>query len=410
VLSCLCGSIFTTKSQGARGNFKSFSVNKKRFGGEIRQINRMKTILYIIQKEFLQIFRDKMMLPIIFVIPIFQLLILAHTATFEIKYVDMGIIDLDQSVSSRALVQKFEASPFFKINARSFSLEKLSDEMQDARIEQILYIPADFSEQLEKKFPVKIQLITDAVDGAAAGLMSAYALNIIKDYNKSLLMESKSVASSIKTIDTRTSYWYNPDLDYKTFMIPGILVLLVSIIGLFLSGLNIVKEKEIGTIEQLNVTPIRKHHFIIGKLTPFWFIAMFDLFFGLAIAKFVFDIPIIGSIGLIASVASIYLVLVLGIGLFISTLADTQQQAMFIAWFFVMIFILLSGLFMPVENMPDWAQAINILNPIAYFIDFMRMVMLKGAQMADVMYHIISITIYAIISISLATWRYKKVV
>lgn len=370
----------------------------------------MKTILYIIQKEFLQIFRDRMMLPIIFVIPIVQLLILAHAATYEIKYVNMGIIDLDQSVESRALVQKFEASPFFRINTRSFSLEKLSIEMQNSRVEQILYIPSDFGYQIEKSTPVKVQLITDAVDGAAAGVMNAYALNIIKEYNIDVLKEAQLLSLNRKTIETRPSYWYNPDLDYKTFMIPGILVLLVSIIGLFLSGLNIVKEKEIGTIEQLNVTPIKKHHFIIGKLTPFWFIAMFDLFFGLALAKFVFDIPIVGSVGLIVGVASIYLVLVLGIGLFISTLADTQQQAMFIAWFFVIVFILLSGLFTPVENMPDWAQAINIINPIAYFIDFMRMVMLKGARLADVMHHIISITIYAIISISLATWRYKKVV
>ncbi|MCD6090746.1 MAG: ABC transporter permease [Bacteroidales bacterium] len=370
----------------------------------------MKTILYIIQKEFLQIFRDRMMLPIIFVIPIFQLLILAHAATFEIKYVDLGIIDLDQSLASRALVRKFEASPFFRVKARSFSLDKLSEEMQNSRVEQILYIPANFNNELENKHPVKIQLITDAVDGAAAGIMNTYALSIVKDFNRNLLIQSKTLPLNIKSIETRTSYWYNPDLDYKTFMIPGILVLLVSIIGLFLSGLNIVKEKEIGTIEQLNVTPIKKHHFIIGKLTPFWFIAMFDLFFGLVLAKFVFHIPIVGSIGLIIFVASIYLVLVLGIGLFISTLADTQQQAMFIAWFFVVIFILLSGLFMPVENMPDWAQVINIINPIAYFIDFMRMVMLKGARFADVSYHIISITIYAILSISLATWRYKKVV
>lgn len=370
----------------------------------------MKTILYIIQKEFLQIFRDKMMLPIIFVIPIVQLLILAHTATFEIKYVDLGIIDLDQSVASRALVQKFEASPFFRVKARSFSLEKLSEEMQNSRVEQILYIPTDFNLELEKKHPVKVQLITDAVDGSAAGMMSAYALSIIKDFNQNLVMESRSLSLNIKSIETRSSYWYNPDLDYKTFMIPGILVLLVSIIGLFLSGLNIVKEKEVGTIEQLNVTPIKKHHFIIGKLTPFWFIAMFDLLFGLALAKFVFQIPIVGSVGLIIAVASIYLVLVLGIGLFISTLADTQQQAMFIAWFFVLVFILLSGLFMPVENMPDWAQTINIINPIAYFIDFMRLVMLKGARIADVSSQIISICIYAIVSISLATWRYKKVV
>ncbi len=370
----------------------------------------MRTIFYIIQKEFLQIIRDKMMLPIIFIIPIFQLLILSYAATFEIKYIDLGVIDLDQSVASRALVQKYEASPFFHIKARSFSMDQLADEMGKANVEQILYIPEKFGLNLANQQAVKVQLITDAVDGAAAGVMSAYALSILKDYNHNLMMETRVLPNEMKHIESHYRYWYNPDLDYKTFMIPGILVLLVSIIGLFLSGLNIVKEKEIGTIEQLNVTPIKKHHFIIGKLAPFWLIAMFDLLLGLLLAKFVFQIPFVGSVGLIIAVASIYLVLVLGIGLFISTLADTQQQAMFIAWFFVMIFILLSGLFMPIENMPDWAQYLDILNPIAYFIDFMRLVMLKGAGFFDVLNQIISISIYALISISLATWRYRKVV
>jgi ABC-2 type transport system permease protein len=370
----------------------------------------MRTIFYIIQKEFLQIFRDRMMLPIIFVIPIFQLLILAHTATYEIKYVNLGVSDMDQSIASRALINKFEASSFFRIQAHSSSTNQLNEAMQNGIVEQILIIPNDFALDLEQKKAVKIQLITDAVDGAAAGIMNAYALNIVKDFNRDILLQSQIFPLKSKTISASSSYWYNPELDYKTFMIPGILVLLVSIIGLFLSGLNIVKEKEIGTIEQLNVTPIRKYHFIIGKLTPFWFIAMFDLFFGLALARFVFQIPILGSVGLIVGVASIYLVLVLGIGLFISTLADTQQQAMFIAWFFVVIFILLSGLFTAVENMPDWAQWINVINPIAYFIDFMRLVMLKGAVFADVSRHIISISIYAFVSIGLATWRYRKVV
>lgn len=350
------------------------------------------------------------MLPIIFVIPILQLLVLSYTATFEIKYIDLGVIDLDQSVASRSLVQKYEASSFFHIKARSFSMDQLTDEMRKANVEQILYIPEKFGLNLANQQPVKVQLITDALDGGAAGVMNAYALNILKDYNRNLIMETRTLPGNMKHVNAHYRYWYNPDLDYKTFMIPGILVLLVSIIGLFLSGLNIVKEKEIGTIEQLNVTPIRKHHFIIGKLAPFWLIAMFDLLLGLALAKFVFQIPFVGSVGLIIGVASIYLVLVLGIGLFISTLADTQQQAMFIAWFFVMIFILLSGLFMPIENMPDWAQYLDILNPIAYFIDFMRLVMLKGAGIFDVLYQIMSITIYALISISLATWRYRKVV
>jgi ABC-2 type transport system permease protein len=190
--------------------------------------------------------------------------------------------------------------------------------------------------------------------------------------------------------------------------VPGILVLLVTIIGLFLASMNIVKEKEIGTIEQLNVTPIKKHQFIIGKLLPFWIIAMFDLGLGLLIARFVFEIPMIGSIPLVFGVAGIYLILILGMGLFISTLSDTQQQSMFISWFFVMIFILLSGLFTPIENMPVWAQNLNLINPIAYFIEFMRLVLLKGSEFKDVWRLIVSLSVYAVIMISLATLRYSK--
>ncbi len=370
----------------------------------------MKTIYYIIQKEFLQIFRDRMMLPIIFILPIVQLLILANAATYEIKFVNLGVVDLDQSVASRALTHKFDASSFYHLVDRSFSIDLLTEEMQNGKVEQIVVIPQDFELQLESKMPVSILLINDAVDGAAAGVMNAYAMGIVQNYNSNLLVETKGLSQNLKSIDTKSSYWYNPDLDYKTYMVPGILVLLVSLIGIFLSGMNIVKEKEIGTIEQLNVTPIKKYQFIIGKLAPFWIIAMFDLLFGLVLARFAFHIPIVGSVFLIISVASIYLVLVLGIGLFISTISDTQQQAMFVAWFFVVVFILLSGLFTAVENMPNWAQAINIINPIAYFIDFMRMVMLKGATLFDVSRQVISISIYAILSIGLATWRYKKVV
>jgi len=370
----------------------------------------MRTLLYLIQKEFLQIFRNKMMLPIIFVVPAIQLLILANTATYEIKYINLGVVDLDQSIASRALIHDFEGSGFFKLQDEAFSLDKLSNDMQNGRVEQILYIPHDFEKQLESSQPAKVQLITDAVDGAAAGVMNAYALSILKAYNTNSLVEKQALPSNYKSIQTFSSYWYNPELNYKTFMIPGILVLLVTIIGMFLSALNVVREKEIGTIEQLNVTPIQKYQFIIGKLAPFWIIAMFDFFFGLLIARFVFQIPIVGSVALISLVASIYLILVLGIGLFISTLAETQQQAMFISWFFVVVFILLSGLFTAVENMPDWAQMFNIINPIAYFIDFMRLVMLKGAALADVGRQVISISVYAVISISLATWRYRKVV
>jgi ABC-2 type transport system permease protein len=173
--------------------------------------------------------------------------------------------------------------------------------------------------------------------------------------------------------------------------------------------MNVVREKEMGTIEQINVSPVKKYQFVIGKLLPFWFIALFELGFGLTLARIVFDIPILGSLWLIYGVASVYLLAVLGIGLFISTIVNTQQQAMFLAWFFAVVFIMMSGLFTPVDSMPLWAQNINIINPIAYFIRIIRMIMLKGSEFQDILKPLTAIAIYAVISLTLAVWRYRKV-
>lgn len=369
----------------------------------------MRTLKFIIEKEFKQIFRNKMMLLIIFAMPVIQLIILAYAATFEIKNVDLGVLDMDKSHNSRELINKFQGSPFFHLVSYQESLDELNLLMKRGEVEQILYIPAGFEKDIDLGKPTKIQIINDAVNSSAASLMSYYSQSIIFDYNRNILINTLGDKSVGPGINTDYQYWFNQELDYKKYMVPGILVLLVTLIGSFLSGMNIVKEKEIGTIEQLNVTPIKKIHFIIGKLLPFWIIAMIDLIIGLLLARFVFGINIVGSIWLVFGVTSIYLLAVLGVGLFISTITDTQQQAMFLAWFFLVIFIMLSGLFTPIESMPDWAQKINIINPISYFIRFMRQVILKGSGFMDVINDIISISIYSVAVLSLAVFRYRKV-
>jgi ABC-2 type transport system permease protein len=229
------------------------------------------------------------------------------------------------------------------------------------------------------------------------------------DYNQDIIVDLAGGGEMKPPFDIRYSYWYNPQLDYKTYMVPGILVLLITIIGMFLSSMNLVREKEMGTIEQINVSPVKRYQFVIGKLLPFWFIALFELAFGLMLARIVFGIPILGSLWLIFGVASVYLLAVLGIGLLISSMVETQQQAMFLAWFFAVVFIMMSGLFTPVDSMPDWAQKINMINPIAYFIKIIRMVMLKGSQFQDILKPFTAIVIYAVFSLSLAVWRYRKV-
>lgn len=371
----------------------------------------MRTILYIIQKEFIQVFRNKRMLPIIFVVPIVQLLILVNAATFEMKQINMAVVDLDLSSSSRQLTSKFQGSPFYRIVSAPFSYREAFIDMQRGEVDVILQIPNGFEKELARERVSKVQLIVNAINGASAGLINAYSSGIILDFNREILIEwlNPSELKGIRRIVAESSFWYNPELNYTTYMVPGILVLLVTIIGLLLSGMNIVREKEIGTIEQINVTPIRKIEFIAGKLIPFWIIAMFELAFGLVIGKLMFNIPVIGSIWLIFLSAGVYLFVILGFGLLISTMTNTQQQSMLVSFFFMVVFILMSGLFTSIESMPAWAQQVDLVNPLAYFIKIMRMVMLKGSTFADISTLFYSLALYAVLIISLAIWRYRKV-
>lgn len=338
-----------------------------------------------------------------------QLLVLSYTATFEIKKTRIAIVDFDKSSSSRELVSLFEGSRFFTIPYYPSQMSEAEQLIDTRKVHQVLVIPEGFCRDMQVNHEVSLQLVTDAVDGSAGALRSAYAQGIIQDYSQEINTTISGRRVSGPIVAT-WSFWYNPELDYTTFMVPGILVLLVTIIGMFLAGMNVVKEKEMGTIEQINVTPINKIQFITGKLVPFWIIGLLELTLGLVLARVVFDIPVLGSVGLIYLVASVYLVLVLGLGLIISTLSDTQQQSMFISWFFLVLFILMSGLFTPVEGMPAWAQTLNTVNPISYFIEVIRLVMLKGSGFVDIKSQLVSLSGYAVLVMTIAVWRYRKTV
>ena len=371
----------------------------------------MKTIAHILRKEFIQIFRNKTMLPVIFIMPVIQLIVLVHAATLEMKRIDMMVVDMDLSSTSRELTNKFKGSPFFVVNGYSFSLDEAKNRLKSGNTDLILYIPQNFEQDLNRENSSKLQIMIDAINGTVAGLSQGYSLSIIRDYNRNILAEMVPLSGRdhLKIINIETSYWYNSELNYKIYMLPGILVILVTVIGMFLSAINLVREKEMGTIEQINVTPIKKYQFIIGKLLPFWVIALAELGFGLLIGRVVFHIPIVGSLGLLFGFASIYLLAVMGIGLLISTLSNTQQQVMFLSFFFLLTFIMMSGIFTSVETMPKWAQTVNFLNPFAYFMRVIRMVLLKGSGFSDISREIYYLSIYAAIMLSLATWRYKKV-
>lgn len=373
----------------------------------------MSIIRVLLRKEFLQIFRNRAMLPILFVMPVVQLLVLSFAATYELKKVDFALIDRDQSALSRELTAKFQSTGYFNLNLKTFDEQVAMRAMDTGQISLIIQIPNGFEEELNRGKSADVQLIIDAVDGSTAGLIQSYTFSILQDLNADKLAELKikrpePVMYQAKYINIISQYWYNPNLDYITYMVPGILVVLVAMIGVFLSGMNIVREQEIGTIEQLNVTPIRKYQFMTGKLLPFWIIGMADLIVGLALARYGFQIPFLGNLLTILFVAGIFLVVIQSLGLLISTMANTQQQAMFIAWFLMVIFILLGGLFTPVESMPGWAQDLTLANPVAYFIKIMRMVLLKGAGWQDIQFMVYILIGMGSVLMTFSVNRYKK--
>ena len=346
----------------------------------------MKILFNIVRKEFRQIFRNRVMLPFIFIVPVVQMVILVYAANLEMKEIRFYVVDKDMSSSSRGLVTKFSSSPFFSFTGSGFNISEAEQLLAADKADVILHFAQGFDENLRKEGKAELQVLINAVNATRAGLISTYSGGIINSYNGNIFMKinpSGAIAQR-KQININTAFWFNPQLDYHIYMLPGILVILVTLIGMFLSALNLVREKELGTLEQINVTPVRKYQFISGKLIPFWVIALFELGFGLIIGRILFDLPMLGNLWLLFGFAAVYLLTVLGIGLFISTVSSTQQQVMFLAFFFMLTFILMSGIFTPVESMPDWAQKVNVINPFAYFMKVIRMILLKGSGFADI--------------------------
>ncbi len=370
----------------------------------------MRTITFLLQKEFRQIRRNKTILPIIFVLPIIQLLILVHATTFEIKNVNLCIVDMDMSNTSQQLINKLEGSKFFEITSTTFSYNEAEKQLANNNADMLVYIPQNFARNLIKQKTATVQFIPNAINSNFATLAFSYASNVVMNFNKSITVDWAAHISPqpIKQIETKARYWYNPELNYKWYMYPGIMVILISMIGIFLTGLNLVREKEIGTSEQLNVTPIKKYQFIISKLLPFLIIGLFELILATVLGKIVYGVPLLGNIWVLVGFTFIYLLVVLGIGLFISTLAETQQQMMFIAFFVVIVFLLLSGIFTPTESMPVWVQKFNLINPLSYFMKVIRMIMLKGASFKNLINEFISLSIYAVAILGLAIFRYRK--
>ncbi len=370
----------------------------------------MKTLIFLIRKEFRQIKRNKVLLPIIFIMPILQLLILVHATTFQIRNVNIGVVDNDKSTTSLNLINTLGASEFFSITAFPAHISEAESMLAKSQIDMIMVIPQNFGSNLVREKQADIQFIPNAINVNFATLAYSYATMVLRSFNIRIITETTPTIMPVqhKVVNIIPRYYFNSEMNYKWYMFPGIMVILITMIGLFLSGLNLVREKEIGTSEQLNVTPIKKHHFILAKLIPFLIIGLLELTLATVLGILVYNVPFEGNFLVLVGFTFIYLFVVLGIGLLISTMANTQQQMMFVAFFVVIIFILLSGIFTPAESMPNWVQKLNVINPIAYFMKVIRMVMLKGSGINNLIHELISMTIYAIIVLSLATFRYRK--
>ena len=368
----------------------------------------MRVLGALVKKEFLQIRRDGLMMRQLFLMPIIQLVILSSAATFEVKRATMYVVDRDRSTTSTGLVDRLRASGRFDLVAASGSMADANEALLSRRAGVIVSIPADFEKDLVRHHAADVQLILNAEDGAAAGVTHAYAAQIISTYTREVGMEIAPSIGPASSVEVRTRGWYNPELNYRDYMVPGILVQLVTVIGTLLTAMNIVREKEIGTLDQLSVTPLNRGTFIAAKLIPLWIIALVELTLGLIVGRFLFDVPLVGSLGLVFLVAGVYLIAALGTGLLISTLVDTQQQAMFITFFMVMIYLLMSGLFTPVRSMPDWAQWIAAVNPVKHIIGVMRAVMLKGATLTDVLAPMAYLAVFGAGMLTLAVRQYSR--
>ncbi len=372
----------------------------------------MKVLLFILQKEFRQIFRDKTIIAMMFAVPIVQLIILPLAADFEVKNINVAFVDHDHSSYSQKLMNKIASSGYFRIVGNSNSYIEALRLIEKSEADVVLEIPAEFERNLVREGQQQVNVSVDAINGTKSAIGAGYLTVVLADFNRSLNVNTnipaKSVAAPTGMIDITYSDWFNPRREYKYYMVPGILVLLLTLIGGFITALNIVREKEIGTIEQINVTPIKKWQFILGKLIPFWIVGMTVFTVGLIAMYVVYGIFPKGSVPVLYLFAAVYLIALMGFGLLISTFSNSQLQAMFVAFFFMMIFMLMSGFFTSLDSMPDWAIRMANMTPVTHFIKVVRLIVLKGSGWSQIKMELYYLIIFAIVLNGAAIYNYKK--
>jgi len=371
----------------------------------------MRQIFYLVQKEFRQIFRDFSMVRILFVVPLIQIFILGNAITTDVKNRKIVFQDQDKTPYSREFINRFVHSRYFKITGFEEDYTRLSSYLDSGKASLAIVIPKHFQRDIVLQKKPDIQLLVDGVDGNSAGVSLGYITDIVQQYQERLIEYSPDLSLQVKNIrrvETEPRFWFNPNLESKLYIVPGIIALILLIITLFLTSMGIVREKEIGTLEQLMVTPIRSYQLVIGKIIPFSILGMLEIMISMGFVYLIFGIGVKGSLLLLLFESSIFIISTLGLGIFISTISDTQQQALFVAWFFMIFAILLSGFFIPIANMPPVIQHITRLNPLRYYIVILREIYLKGTTFKDLIPETLAMVTFSTCLFFAAVMRFRK--
>jgi len=379
----------------------------------------MRRVGILIWKELIELKEDPRLFAIVIAAPVLQLFMLGYAATTDVRNVPVVIADSDRSTASRDLVARFAASPNFTIVSVVTSPDEVDPYLEGGRASMALAIPAEYGEALARAHPQSLQLIADGSDANSTSIAMSYATNLLAAYAEELSArrvsarapanDDAAAAGGFRGIEPRVRVWFNPRLDSRDFMLPGILALLLLVITTNLSSMGIVREKELGTLEQLNVTPLQRWELIVGKLLPYALIGMIDVCLVLAITVWWFEVPMRGSVVLLFALTIVYLFSTLGLGLFVSTISSTQQQAMMTTvFFFLMPMIYLSGFIFPIENMPAVIQPFTYLIPLRYFLVILRSIFLKGVGLAVLWPEALALTAWGLAMLSLAIARSTK--
>lgn len=365
---------------------------------------------YLIEKEFKQTFRNAFIPKMILAFPFMVLLVFPWATNQEIRNINVTVIDRDHSALSKRLSEKIGASTYFNLTGYAHSNDEGMITVEDGTADMLLDIPPDFEKNLMNRGETGIMISANAVNIMKGGLGSGYMNAIVRDFAGEIRAEivPASGTAGLPLIQVIPQGRFNVFSDYKTFMIPALTVILMTLLCGFLPALNIVSEKETGTIEQINVTPVRKFSFILGKLIPYWVIGLFVFTLTLGLSALIYGLVPKSNLLTVYLSVLVYITTVSGLGLLISNYSSTMQQAMFVIFFFLIIFILISGLFTPIASMPHWAQVFTCFNPLRYFIEIMRMTFLKGSGLPDIWRQLAALAACAFVLNGWALVSYRK--